>query len=335
MSKFKSGTLRNVFRAFHHFRIIVIGDVMIDSYMWGDVKRISPEAPIPILASNRRENRLGGAANVALNIQSFGSAPILCSVIGEDDQGKLFTERMRNARLEPIGLLTDSGRITTRKTRIISRNQQLIRIDEENDSPLSPALEARFMRHIERLVSAMRIDAIVMEDYDKGVLTPAVIKHTIDLANRFAIPVFADPKHRNFLQYRNITMLKPNFRELNDGLKTELNRENTEALFEACSKYQEDAGIQFLMVSLSEHGVFVSDGQQYLVIPAQVRDVADVSGAGDTLISTATVCYIAGLDLEDIASIANIAGGLVCEKAGVVPVSGEELLRECELLLEK
>ncbi len=331
----KTGTIDKIFRTFHHFRILVIGDVMIDSYMWGEVSRISPEAPIPILASRKRENRLGGAANVALNIQALGAVPVLCTVIGEDDQGKLFHEKMRASRLETRGLLSDHGRVTTRKTRILSRNQQLLRVDEENDSLLTPALEKRFMQHLEELVRGSRFDCIVFEDYDKGVCTPAVIGHTISLAEELAIPVFVDPKRKHFSEYRGITLLKPNYKELVEGLKSDLEKGDLEGLFRLSRDYQAAAGIRFMLVSLSEQGVFLSDGKTYQVIPAQVRDVADVSGAGDTLISTAAVCYIAGLDIYDMAAVSNIAGGLVCEKVGVVPVDREELMAECVQLLEK
>ncbi|HDR88348.1 MAG TPA: D-glycero-beta-D-manno-heptose-7-phosphate kinase [Bacteroidetes bacterium] len=330
-----TGTITKLFNTFPHFRILVIGDVMIDSYMWGEVSRISPEAPIPILASSTRENRLGGAANVALNIQALGGIPLLCSVIGEDDQGKLFMQRMSYHHLEMEGIMTDPSRITTRKTRIISRNQHLLRVDEENDAPLSSALEERFIRQIEQIIQKHRIDCIVFEDYDKGVCTPAVIANTIKLAHERDIPVCVDPKRRQFDAYRQVTLLKPNFKELQEGLKTDLDKTDIPTLFDVCREYQKKADIQFMLVSLSEQGVFISNGREYKVIPAHVRDVADVSGAGDTLIATAALCYVSGMDVFELAAVANIAGGLVCGRVGVVTVNREELAAECARLGEK
>ncbi|HDJ33624.1 MAG TPA: D-glycero-beta-D-manno-heptose-7-phosphate kinase [Bacteroidetes bacterium] len=330
-----TGTIAKLFNTFPHFRILVIGDVMIDSYMWGEVSRISPEAPIPILASSRRENRLGGAANVALNIQALGGIPILCSVIGEDDQGKLFMELMRYRGLETDGIIPDPSRITTRKTRIISRNQHLLRVDEENDAPLPSTSEERFIRQIEQIIQKRRIDCIVFEDYDKGVCTPAVIANTIKLAREKAIPVCVDPKRRHFNAYLHVTLFKPNFKELQEGLKTDLDKTDIPVLFDVCREYQKKADIQFMLVSLSEEGVFISNGKEYKVIPAHVRDVADVSGAGDTLIATAALCYVSGMDIFEMATVANIAGGLVCGRVGVVPVNREELAAECARLGEK
>lgn len=325
----KSIDFKKIFNSFDHFKVIIIGDVMIDSYMWGNVDRISPEAPIPIIASTKKETRLGGAANVALNIQSLGATPILCSVIGNIDKSNIFFELLKKQNISSEGILVDNNRITTIKTRIISNNQHLLRVDEEDDNYLSAKFEKQLVKYVSQIMSETKINAVIFQDYDKGVITPFVIEKIINLSNKLSIPTLVDPKKRNFHHYKNITLFKPNFKEFAEGLKIDLDTENFVALFEAAKKFQSTSNIKFVFITLSARGIFISDKHSYKVIPAQRRDIADISGAGDTVISTVTLCLAAGLQPEEIAKISNLAGGYVCEKVGVVPVNKEQLLKEC------
>lgn len=331
----KISEIQNIFESFSNFQILIIGDVMIDAYLWGKVERISPEAPIPIITCTKKENRLGGAANVALNIKALGAKPLLYSVIGDDEKAKVFFERLQFRSIDNQGIIVSKERKTTVKTRIISNNQHLLRIDEENDEYISSDLEQELFNKIQSLISHKKVDAILFEDYDKGIITPFIIEKTVELANKNNIPTLADPKKRNFNHYRNITLFKPNFREITDGLKVEIKKGDFDALSGIANTLHKERQIDKILITLSELGVYISDNGKYHIIPAEVREVVDVSGAGDTLLSTAALCLTAGLHTREIAVIANLAGGLVCEKVGVVPVDREELLEECIKVLGK
>ena len=319
-----------LFDEFRQKKVLIIGDVMIDTYLWGNVGRVSPEAPVPIVSGVIEENRLGGAANVALNVKAMGAVPILCSVIGEDLRGKLFLELMEEQNLSDIGLVVDSHRVTTQKTRIISGNQHLLRVDEEMDFFLSKRIQQQFLELISNLLESGGIDAIILQDYDKGVLAPWVISEVVSLAGKVQVPVLVDPKFRSFSLYKHVQLFKPNYKELIRGLKLDLQKHEIEKLARAMAAFQKKQGIDTLMVTLSEQGILVSRDGSHTHIPAVVRDIADVSGAGDTVISVAALCLAAGQDAPAIAAISNLAGGQVCEKAGVVPVSAEKLLAECQ-----
>ncbi|MGL4955910.1 MAG: bifunctional heptose 7-phosphate kinase/heptose 1-phosphate adenyltransferase [Bacteroidales bacterium] len=321
--------LQQLFEGFNSMQVLVIGDVMIDAYMWGKVDRISPEAPVPILESTRHENRLGGAANVALNLQAMGATPLLCSIIGNDERSQTFKSLLEFKNLTLAGILTDATRRTTTKTRIISGSQHLLRIDEEITKPLHEDLQKKFFAHIEGIIANEKVDAIIFEDYDKGILTPQLIESIVALAQSNNIPTLVDPKKRNFLSYKNVTLFKPNFKELCEGLKLDVDKKSYEAIFEAASELNKQMGVGYAMITLSERGVLITDGKTYSAIPAEHRNITDVSGAGDTVISVASLCLAAGLSEKIIASIANLAGGLVCEKVGVIPIDKKQLLEEC------
>ena len=318
-----------IFNLFSQYHILIIGDVMIDSYLWGDVSRISPEAPIPIITTSGRENRLGGAANVALNIQSLGATPILCSVVGDDMHRGVFEELMAKRKLNPDGIIYTSRRTTTVKTRIISQNQHLLRVDEEMESPVIESITKALTDRIELLLTKFKIDAIVFEDYDKGVITPELIRPVVNMANDKGIPTLVDPKKRNFVDYKGITLFKPNFKEFKEGMKVDLGSEDREEIVSAAERFRKDKNITMLMITLAEKGVFISDAEKHSFIPAEIRDISDVSGAGDTVISVSALCLAMGLSADVIARVANMAGGLVCEVPGVIPVDKALLLKEC------
>ncbi len=321
---------KQLFESFNHKNILVLGDVMIDSYLWGDVNRISPEAPVPVLSGIGRENRLGGAANVALNIQALGANPILCSVIGDDIMSRDFFKLLKKQKLIPDGIVTCHNRMTTVKTRVISHQQHLLRVDEEICTPIPEETEEKLMSKLSMLLEVHRIDAIVFEDYDKGVITPSVIQKVVAMANEKGIPTLVDPKKRNFMDYKGVTFFKPNFKEFNEGCKLELRKGDQEKLIIAGKEFQDAQNIDVLMITLSEHGVYINNkGEKAKLVPAEIRNIADVSGAGDTVISVSALCLVENIESGLIAQIANMAGGLVCEESGVVPINKELLLNEC------
>jgi rfaE bifunctional protein kinase chain/domain len=313
-------------KKFENLRVLIVGDVMLDSYVWGRVSRISPEAPVPVVMHSHAENRLGGAANVALNVHSLGAVPVMCSVIGADESGQLFRNLIRQLGIPEDGLLESTSRATTTKTRIFAGHQQLLRVDREVDEYIDEELENNLWQRIQSLVNQNNVAAIIFQDYDKGVITPGLIEKITSLGKNRSIPTLVDPKKRNFSFYRNATLFKPNFKELTEGLNLGLNRHDFEGVNAAAQKLKHNAGFDMVMITLSEQGMLISRGDDYKVVPTHARDVADVSGAGDTVIAMASLCLAAGLDAYQMAKLANVAAGLVCERVGVVPVEKEWLL---------
>lgn len=324
--------LTNIFESFNQMNVLIIGDVMIDGYVWGKVDRISPEAPVPVLSVAKKEDRLGGAANVALNIQSMGAKPILCSVIGDDENGKKFIALLNDLNISAEGILKSKDRITTLKTRVIKDQQHLLRIDEEIDHPLNLQEEFNFIENVKNIIASHKIDVIIFQDYDKGVLTNHNIEKLISIAKNAGIKTVVDPKKRNFLTYKNVGLFKPNLKELKDGLKIEFNHLSDDQLVAASKELKNKINANAVLITLSEHGVFLMDSEKNYKIPAHIRNISDVSGAGDTVISVAALCYAGEMPNEKIAAIANLAGGLVCEKVGVVPINKLALLSEAAAL---
>lgn len=324
--------IQALFASFKDSRIMIIGDIMIDAYLWGEVNRISPEAPVPVVAVKTRENRLGGAANVARNIKALGAQPILCSVIGEDFKGDEFLQLLDDEKMPQQGIVRSAERITTTKFRILGNNTQMLRVDEEKIEPLSKNDEVRFVQRINEILEAEKIDAIIFQDYDKGVLGKTVIETITHLANQKNIPITVDPKKKHFMDYKKVTLFKPNLKELKEGVKAEFRNDDQEAIRAAVNQLQQKLSCQMLMVTLSEYGIFIkydqNDGGHSYHEPAHKREIADVSGAGDTVISTATLCLAQNMSPANIAAISNLAGGLVCEEVGVVPINPEKLKNE-------
>jgi rfaE bifunctional protein kinase chain/domain len=326
--------LAEILDDFTNHTVMVIGDVMVDSYLWGNVSRISPEAPVPIVSCTKRENRLGGAANVAENIRALGAIPVICSVIGKDEKGEIFKDILKAQNLVSDGLIETDERPTTIKTRIISNNQQLLRVDQEIEDYLSEELENNLIGRILTVINNRKINAVIFQDYDKGVITPGLIEKVISYANKKSIPTFVDPKKRNFNNYKNATLFKPNFKELIAGLNIDIDKKDFNSVFNAARLLHKQGAFELLLITLSELGILISDGRNYHVVPAEVRDVADVSGAGDTVIAIAALAFLSGLSLKQIAALANLAGGIVCERAGVFPIEKELLLKDNFVLPE-
>jgi rfaE bifunctional protein kinase chain/domain len=303
---------------------------MIDSYIWGKIERISPEAPVPVVRVTKKENRLGGAANVALNIQSLGACPYICAVIGDDSDGDNFLSLLKAQRLSNEGIIKIKTRPTTVKTRIIAHNQQIARVDAETERNLSSSNTQLVLNKIKQIIADHRIDAIIFEDYDKGLITEELIDKTVKLAKKIGIITVVDPKKRNFHAYKEVQLFKPNLKELREGLKIDIDPLNIDQIEQAVERLKKQLGAKTVMLTLSENGVYVSSESGNKHIPAHKRDIADVSGAGDTVIATTALCLAAGLNEFETAEIANLAGGLVCEHVGVVPIDKARLLREVD-----
>jgi rfaE bifunctional protein kinase chain/domain len=325
--------LNKVFNSFNKINVLIIGDLMLDSYYWGDVSRISPEAPVPIVSVRKKESRLGGAGNVAVNIQAMGATPYLCGVIGDDDNGDKLVKIMQAAKLPVQGLIRVKDRPTTTKTRIISSNHHIVRIDEEVDEAISAAHTEKLFAQIEKLIITGKINVIIFEDYDKGAISASLIDKVIALAKKLEVPTVVDPKKRNFLAYRKVTLFKPNLKELKEGLGTDVNAKDMESLRRTVEVFRKKQDIDIALITLSEHGVYVNSDTEKKLIPAHIRNISDVSGAGDTVVSIAALCCALGLSPTDMAYLSNLAGGQVCEKSGVVPVNKEQLLAEAKQYL--
>ncbi|TLV00128.1 bifunctional heptose 7-phosphate kinase/heptose 1-phosphate adenyltransferase [Dyadobacter luticola] len=322
--------INQVFEAFNSLRVLVIGDVMLDSYVWGKVDRISPEAPVPVVNVQKREYRLGGAGNVLLNVQSLGAEAIVCSVIGTDNAGDQLEGSLLEKGLNCEGLIRSGDRITTIKERIIAGSQQVVRIDTETDKPISKSETANLISKAKELIPSCQV--IIFEDYDKGVLTPESIAEITSFANEHNVPTVVDPKKRNFLSYNHTTLFKPNLKELREGLKVDFNVDNPAELQETVQLLKDTLQVSGALITLSERGVFIDYQDEIHKLPAHIRQIADVSGAGDTVISIAACCVALGLPPKEIASISNLGGGLVCELVGVVPIDKNLLKTEAAKL---
>ena len=323
--------VNQLFEDFSRRKILVLGDVMIDAYLEGKVNRMSPEAPVPIVSFTSQEQRLGGAANVALNLLSLGASVTICSVIGDDNNGKDLQDLMRKQSISVEGLVLSPNRKTTVKTRVIGNNQQLLRVDNEQTDDILKSEEDALVSKIEKLLEA-NFDAIIFEDYNKGVLTESLIKRVISLAKRYNVVTTVDPKLKNFYAFKGVNLFKPNLKELRDGVKRMVDVNDKQDFEAAVLEMNQELNAENVFVTLSEHGVFIQNNSTKQYIPAHIRRIADVSGAGDTVISVATLCLLAGQPIENVAAIANLAGGLVCERVGVVAIDKSQLKSELEKL---
>jgi rfaE bifunctional protein kinase chain/domain len=327
-------SIDNLFQSFHRLKVMIIGDVMIDRYLQGQVRRISPEAPVPVVQWENSEDRLGGAANVALNIAALGATPYLFSVIGRDDNHRSFLELMEQNGLDERGIQLSDERISTVKTRVIAQSQHLLRVDREDQHDLSEAEAGALLQNLRRCLEDVPIDVIIFQDYNKGVLTPAVIAAVIAEARQRNIPTVVDPKFNNFWAYEQVTLFKPNLREIRDQFTFPI-RAEAASLQMAAEALRERLGHEITLITLSEKGLFAEDRNGHFLIPTQPRTIADVCGAGDTVISTVALSLALQLPLHEIGQLANLAGGQVCEKVGVVPVDRQQLQREYASLLAK
>ncbi len=307
-------------------RVVVVGDAMLDVYLRGDVERISPEAPVPVVRVRERRDALGGAANVAQNVLAVEAHCSLVAAVGDDRAGARLREM-----LHALGGATDAlvtvPRPTTTKTRLVARAQQLLRFDEEEDGDLDASGIAAVLAAITAALAAA--DAVILEDYNKGVLVPAVIEHTIALARARGVPIVVDPKFRNFFSFAGATIFKPNRRELEQALGAAVDLAHPAALPATLDRLD----VAHLLLTLSEHGMaLVSRGGEITRIPTTAREVYDVVGAGDTVTAYLALMLAAGADAREAAVIANYAAGVEVGKLGAATVTPAEVLAAYDAL---
>jgi rfaE bifunctional protein kinase chain/domain len=316
--------MTDILKGFENKRVLIVGDVMVDKYMWGEINRMSPESPVPVVDIINRENRLGGAANVALNILSLGAEPILFSVIGKDKNGGELLKLLDNLNIDKQGILVIDKRITTVKTRVISEGNHILRIDEEQTDDLN---NPKIFDLAEKLIEKQNIDVIIFEDYNKGFLTEKLINKILNLAKSNHIPTIVDPKKKNFFSYKGVDVFKPNLKEINEGLSTNIDIDSHEELFSKVTTLLEKIQAKNILLTLSEGGIYLQNQEQAFSEPAHPRKIRDVSGAGDSVVAVSALALASGLNVEQMMRIANLAGGLVCEKVGVVPISKKDLMQ--------
>jgi rfaE bifunctional protein kinase chain/domain len=327
--KFSEKRLLEIAEKAHQNRIIVFGDLMVDQYLWGNVSRISPEAPVPIINISSEQVRFGGAANVAFNIIGLKANPLLIGVLGDDRMGHIFQDMLKQSNLSNEGIVMVPGRPTTVKTRIIGNNQHVARVDQESVEQISSEIQEQlykiFVSQIENVA------AIVIEDYNKGVVAPQLVKHVSELAERNDKIITVDPKFENFFAFKNVTVFKPNVKETEEALAMRIRDDET--LTSAGKKLLSILNAKAVLVTRGSRGMalFEKSGDHDF-IETQARKVADVSGAGDTVIATLTFALSGGSSIKEAVTLSNYAAGIVCEEVGVVPVNLENLI---EVVLRK
>jgi len=324
---------QKLFDSFTKIRVGVIGDVMLDTYMWGAVERVSPEAPVPVVSLNKKEYRIGGAGNVALNCHSLGSQVFILSITGDDTDGLLLEELFNEAMIDTSYLLKSPSRITTNKTRVISRNQQMLRLDSEVTKDLTRNEEENLLQRVRSFIQTHDPNVMIFEDYNKGVLTENVIQQVITICREAGVITAVDPKRKNFFSYQKADIFKPNLKEVKDGLNILLDDINSSLLSKVHVELKNTLEHAISFITLSDKGVFYQQDSKASIIPSHLRNISDVSGAGDTVIAVAALVYAATKDVHLMAEVANIAGGLVCEEVGTVAIDKNRLQGECELLL--
>ena len=322
-----------LFESFSFLKIGVVGDVMLDTYWWGKVERISPEAPVPVVAVSNKEQRIGGAGNVAINVASLGAGVSIISVTGNDDEGSQLITLLNQNNINTDYIYKSEDRITTNKIRIISRNQHMMRLDAEVTTSLNPSEEEKLITAFLKYATEEKPQLVILEDYNKGVLTEKGINEIISICKQHNILTAVDPKRKNFFAYQGVDIFKPNLHEVKESLNILGNRISEEILQDMHKHLKEKLHHAISFITLSEKGVYYESENEKAIIPTHIRSIADVSGAGDTVIAVASVVFAASKNIRLMAEMANIAGGLVCEEVGTVAINKNKLLTECKHLL--
>ena len=329
-----STDFKTLFQQFNLLKVVIVGDVMLDTYWWGNTDRISPEAPVPVVSLDKREQRVGGAANVALNTASLGAQTTVISVIGNDEDGNDLISLLDGHQINTTYIVRSNDRITTNKTRIMSRNQQMMRLDSEYTYDISDLMESSLFDAVKLCFKNDKPDILIFEDYNKGVLKVGLISKLIGLCKENGVVTSVDPKRKNFLSYKNVDIFKPNLKEVKEGLNLLIDQIDLSTLDKMHQALQKSLNHKISFITLSEKGVFYQMGKEASIIPTHVRNIADVSGAGDTVIAVASLVYAVTKNMHLAADMANIAGGLVCEEVGTAAINKTLFLDECELLLK-
>ncbi len=323
----------DLFNSFSSIKVAVIGDVMLDTYCWGKVERISPEAPVPVVSVTGKEQRIGGAGNVALNLQALGAQVSLISVTGNDEEADKLSDLLKQHFINDAFVVKSNDRITTNKTRVISRNQHMMRLDAEITTPLNKLDEQQLLQSFKNYILQEKPNIVILEDYNKGVLTLHAIHEIISLCKENNILSSVDPKRKNFFAYQGVDIFKPNLQEAKEGLNIIGDELNADLLNHIHTELKKQLHHKISFITLSEKGVYFQNEQAAEWIPTHIRQIADVSGAGDTVIAVASLVYAATDDVKLMAEMANVAGGLVCEEVGTVAINKEKFLEECEKVL--
>lgn len=315
-------------KAFKNIRALVLGDLMIDEYLWGEVDRISPEAPVPIVSVKRETCTLGGAGNVINNLVAMGAKVSVVGTAGTGTTGRMMLDKFNELGVDSGGIIDEPERPTTRKTRVIASNQQVLRIDRETKKEISQTTLERLISFISGVAS--QVDIVIISDYDKGLVTRQLVRQTVAIARKHGIPVLADPKGLDFTKYSQVSILTPNQKEA--GLAAGIDIKTDQDLFLAGARIMANADLERLVVTCGKDGMILFErDKEPIRIASLARQVFDVSGAGDTVISILGLALAAGADFEESAAIANAAAGIVVGKVGTATASPEEL----ELALKK
>ena len=315
--------INKVFEKIKGKKIIIIGDSMVDSYVLGEINRNSPEAPVPIVDVKQEDTKLGGAANVALNIQSLGMEPILCSVIGDDKDGENFLKLCKKNNLDTTGIIIDYNRKTTNKKRVIVNKKHILRIDNEETNYIEPEIREKFVNNIEELISNNKI--IIFQDYDKGVISKELIEEINKIDHLF---IAVDPKKRNFFEYKNVDLFKPNLSEMLNAFNSK--DDSIKNLNTISDELKSKNNIKNLMITLSDNGLLINNDAGFIHNKIENKKIIDVSGAGDTVISLATILFYLKLPEKFIAEMCNLAGGITCMSSGVSAINLKELTENAE-----
>lgn len=325
----------SLFEQIAGLKVAVIGDIMLDTYWWGKVDRISPEAPVPVVSLQNKEYRLGGAANVCLNTVALNAATTVFTVIGNDEDAGILTAMLQESRVNTEYIIRSDERITTNKTRVMGRNQQMMRLDAEITRDISTSDEELLVSRFTSYLQTTGADVVIFEDYNKGILTENLITILIDICRQHGIITTVDPKRNNFFAYKQVDIFKPNLKEVKDALNVQLEEVSLQTLGNVHQKLHAQLQHNISLITLSEKGVFIQDSTESAVIPTHQRNITDVSGAGDTVIAVASLVYAATKNILLAAAMANLAGGLVCEEVGTAAINAEKLLGECKSSLKR
>jgi len=328
MITFSAERKHELFTNFRDKKILVLGDLMLDRYLWGTVARISPEAPVPVVEIDSEATRLGGAANVAHNLAALGGIAIPVGVVGDDANGDMLTGIFQRMNFNIAGIVKDPTRMTSVKTRIIAHNQHVVRTDRESKTPINRDIMERLIQKVQELID--ECDAVIFQDYNKGLLIPELIARVIKTAREQKKIITVDPKFDNFFQYTQVTVFKPNKKETEEALGMRVFTESD--LANAIRKLKERLTCTHILITLGEKGMcLLEESDELTIIPTKAQQVHDVSGAGDTVISTLTMALVAGASMKEATTLANYAAGVVCKEIGVVPIYLNQLMEAVQV----
>ncbi len=331
MVKFELSRAKQIFDKYKQQKIAVVGDLMLDRYLWGSVQRISPEAPVPVVEVTCETTKLGGAANVVNNIVGLGAEALPVGVVGDDVSGYHLKKLLEESGLSVRNVITDASRPTTIKTRIIANDQHVVRADVESKEDLAEETTKRLIEECAKLIP--EVNGVILEDYNKGVLGSRLIAEIVALCRQYGRFVAVDPKFKNFFAYQGVDLFKPNTRETEQALGIKI--ESEEDLVASAHKLFSRLACRSILLTRGEKGMalFAAPGEKPVLVPTRAKKIHDVSGAGDTVIATLMVSKLAGATLLEAATMANFAAGIVCEEVGVVPIDfgrlRDEIMEDC------